>query len=158
MAQPTNFQSYNLLLNALSPEDYALLSRRLTRVDLAPRKVLSVANAPIEHVYFPESGIASIVSHLPDSGPTEVGIFGRDGMSATGLLLGVDTSPHETFVQIDSATELRIETDRFLDIMGQSALCEACCCGTSNLSSSRSRTAPCPMRIIRSKRDWRAGC
>ena len=82
--------------------------------------MLVAANAPVEHVYFPESGIASIVSHLPHSGPTEVGIFGRDGMSATCLLLGVDTSPLETFVQIDEATALRIDAGRFLDVVAES--------------------------------------
>jgi hypothetical protein len=83
--------------------------------------MLVTANVPIEHAYFPEGGIASIVSSMAMSGRTEVGIFGRDGVSATCLLLGTDRSPHESFMQVDGATALRIDTDRYLATSRQSA-------------------------------------
>ena len=49
----------------------------------------------------------------------EAGIFGRDGMSGTAIVLGSDRSPHETFVQIPGAA-LRIEADALRDAMGRS--------------------------------------
>jgi len=120
MSQPDQHYTTNTLLGALSGEDLELLKPHLTRVNLAPRQVLVAPNEAIEHVYFPEGGIASIVSVMAQSGRTETGIFGREGVSATCLLLGTDRSPHETFVQVDGSTALRIDTDRYLAAVQQS--------------------------------------
>ena len=120
MSQPDQSYTSNTLLRALSDDDLSLLRPHLTRVPLVREQVLVAPNQPIEQVYFPEGGVASIVSVMPASGRTEVGIFGRDGVSATGLLLGTDRSPHETFIQIDGADALRIDTDRYLAAIRQS--------------------------------------
>jgi CRP-like cAMP-binding protein len=112
--------SGNLLLGAMTADDLGLLQPWLTRVEIARMQVLSGANARIDKVYFLESGIASIVSIRPDSGKTEVGVFGREGMSGTTLVMGVDRSPHETFMQVEGTTALRIDGDRLLEAMGAS--------------------------------------
>lgn len=70
---------------------------------------------PIEHLCFPEDGIVSVVDDLPQGGQTEIGIFGRDGMSGTSTLLGVDTSPHATFVQVEGKCALIIPARPLLD-------------------------------------------
>jgi CRP-like cAMP-binding protein len=114
MSQPDQHYTANILLCSLSAEDLDILKPHLTRVNLAQRQVLVTPNKAIEHVYFPEGGIVSIVSVTAHSGRTETGIFGRDGVSATCLLLGTDRSPHETFVQVDSSTALRIDADKYL--------------------------------------------
>jgi CRP-like cAMP-binding protein len=110
----------NILLNTLSGDDLALLMPHFTRVPLDREKVLLAANTPVEHVYFPESGIASIVATSSSGRRTEVGIFGRDGVSATCLLLGTDRSPHESFIQVAGASALRIDADRYLASIRQS--------------------------------------
>jgi CRP-like cAMP-binding protein len=114
MSQPGQLQTANTLLQALSDEDRALLAPHLTRVDLTRGQVLVTPNEPVEHVYFPEGGIVSIVSVMALSGRIEAGIFGREGVSATCLLLGTDRSPHESFVQVDHSTALRIDTEPYL--------------------------------------------
>ena len=120
MSEPNSGRTTNLLLAALSDDDLALLMPHATQVPLAREQVLVVPHQPIEHVYFPEGGIASIVSDMTGSGRTEAGIFGRDGVSATGLLLGTDRSPHETFMQVGGSTALRIDSDRYLAAIRQS--------------------------------------
>jgi CRP-like cAMP-binding protein len=120
MSLPGSAFSSNLLLSAMEPDDLGLLSSHLTPVKLSPRQSLCVADQPIEHVYFLEDGIASIVSNLPETGPTEIGIFGREGMSGTAILLGSDRSPHETYMQVDGTSALRIETERLRTAAGQS--------------------------------------
>lgn len=110
----------NLLLSALSMDDLVLLKPHLTRVPLVREHVLVVPGHPIEHVYFPEGGVVSIVSVMAGSGRTEAGIFGFEGVSATCLLLGTDRSPHETSMQIGPTTALRIETDHYLATVRQS--------------------------------------
>lgn len=110
----------NLLLNALSDDDMALLRLHLTRVPLAREQVIVPAGQPVDHVYFPEGGVASIVSEMANSGRTEAGIFGFEGVSATFLLLGADRTPHESFMQIGGTTALRIDTARYLEAIGRS--------------------------------------
>lgn len=61
------------------------------------------------------------MAHTADNGPTEVGIFGREGFAGTPLLLGANTSPHEIFVQVDGHTGQRIDAARFLSAVDQSA-------------------------------------
>jgi CRP-like cAMP-binding protein len=120
MSHPNAFDTPNTLLGALSGADRALLDPHLTRVHLARDQVLVRANEPVEQVYFPEGGIVSIVSDMAGSGRTEAGIFGREGVSATCLLLGSDRSPHETFVQVGNTTALCIATGRYLAAIAQS--------------------------------------
>lgn len=110
----------NTLLNALSAEDLALLQPHFERVNVAREQVLVEANEPIGHVYFMEGGVASVVSVMAASGRTEVGIFGREGVSATCLLLGTDRSPHETFIQVGGSTALQISTADYLAAVRQS--------------------------------------
>ena len=120
MSQRDQPYSPNLLLSALAADDLALLKPHLERVVLARETMLVTRNEPITHVYFPEFGVASIVSVTASGGRTEVGIFGRDGMSATCLLLGSDRSPHETFMQVGDTGGLRIETEQYLAAIAQS--------------------------------------
>jgi CRP-like cAMP-binding protein len=52
---------------------------------------------------------------------TEVGIFGREGLSSIPVLLGSDRSPYQTFLQIDGTSAYRIGADRFRDAIARSA-------------------------------------
>lgn len=120
MASSESAYTTNLLLSAMSAEDLALLKPWLTRVEIQSEQVLGEAHQLIQHVFFLETGIASIVSVRPDSGRTEVGIFGLEGMSGSTLVMGVDRSPHETFMQVDGTTALRIDAVRLREAMDQS--------------------------------------
>ena len=110
----------NLLLRAMKRGDLALLAPYLERVSLDHEQVLVSAHEPIEHVYFLEDGIASIVATTPDIGTTEIGIFGRDGLSGTAVLLGTDRTPHKTFMQVNGSSALRIEADHVREAMSLS--------------------------------------
>jgi CRP-like cAMP-binding protein len=92
----------------MSPQDFAALATDMKRVAFGRDLVLAMPDEAPEHIYFPESGVASIVLDLPETGPTEVGLFGREGMSSTHILLGADTSSNKTFVQIAGASAIRI--------------------------------------------------
>lgn len=109
----------NTLLAALSADDRALLEPHIEQVKLDREQVLVIPNQPITDVYFVTRGIASITANC-ENGRTEVGIFGQDGVSATGMILGADRSPYETFIQVAPANALRIDADRFLAAMDRS--------------------------------------
>jgi CRP-like cAMP-binding protein len=89
-------------------------------MDLERGYVIGRPNEPFEHIYFPEHLVTSVVANTPDGRRIEIGIFGREGMSGTSLLLGVDRSPHETFVQVPGLA-MRIEVDEFSRLIQQSA-------------------------------------
>jgi hypothetical protein len=90
----------NRLLAALSLENFVSLQPHLEPVELKLRDTLIEPNQSIEHVYFPEQGIASIINNSHD-GKIEVGIVGREGMTGTPVLLGVDRTPLECFIQVE---------------------------------------------------------
>lgn len=120
MSQPNQNYTANLLLQAMTPDDFGALQPHLTRHELEREQVLVEADKPIEHIWFPEGGIASVVADMPDTGPTEVGIFGREGMSGLAAILGTDTSPTRTFMQVDGTTGLRMEMGQLRMAMEQS--------------------------------------
>lgn len=125
MSQSDSSYSPNLLLQAMTLDDLALLTPHLERVELDQDQVLVHANEPIEHIYFPEGGVVSIVSITPGDGRTEVGVFGIDGMSGTFILLGADQSPQETFIQVDGTTAMRIGVAELRGAVSQSASLQA---------------------------------
>src|SRR5262245_2189798 len=100
----------NLLLQALPRRDYEILSPLLERVTLTPRRVLQHAHVPIEHLYFIEDGLVSVLASTGDRCPVEVRLIGREGMIGSAALLGVQASPLRYFVQIGGSA-LRIGVD-----------------------------------------------
>jgi CRP-like cAMP-binding protein len=100
----------NHLLKAMSEEDFARLKPDLEPLALAVKDVLVPANEPIEHVYFMEEGLASVVAISPDDERIEVGHIGREGMAGEPVLLGVTSSPNQTFIQV-AGSGLRIRAE-----------------------------------------------
>lgn len=90
----------NKVLASLTPDDFKRLQPHLERVELPNRKILEVRNRRIESVYFLESGLASMVVSGGSQHAIEAGIIGREGMTAPTLLMNVDRSPHEIFMQM----------------------------------------------------------
>ena len=70
----------NRLLAALPSEDFDQLWPDLHRVSWSTRQTLYEVGAPIEHVYFSEQGIASIVVIMADGSTSEVGMIGIEGI------------------------------------------------------------------------------
>jgi CRP-like cAMP-binding protein len=116
MAGPSQSFTRNVLLREMSADDFALLQPHLERVALAPRDYLFRAHQPIASVHFLEGGVASVVwSHFGEG--IEVGLFGREGMSGSPVILGAGQSPYESYMQVDGTTALR---------MGPAPLLDAC--------------------------------
>ncbi|MGA9995056.1 MAG: Crp/Fnr family transcriptional regulator [Pyrinomonadaceae bacterium] len=90
----------NLILAALPRDEYKRLLLQLEFVPLPVGEVLYQSGEFIEHVYFPDNGIVSLVTHMNDGTAIEVGIIGRDGMVGIPVLLGDDISFEEANVQI----------------------------------------------------------
>jgi CRP-like cAMP-binding protein len=92
--------SSNWLLASLPPPVVAHLTPHLERIRLDRKQVLFHAREHLRYVYFPTSGIVSLVAAL-DSGETlEVGVTGRDGLAGAVALPAVGSMPSEGIVQI----------------------------------------------------------
>ena len=52
------------------------------------------------HAYFMEEGLASVVLTLAGGATVEVGVIGIDGVVGLPILLGAETMPGETFIQV----------------------------------------------------------
>lgn len=89
----------NRLLAALPTKDYKRLVAQMERVQLPFAEVLYEPGDMIEHVYFPNDSIVSLLSTVEDRSTLEVGIIGNEGMVGISVLLGVKTSPNRALVQ-----------------------------------------------------------
>jgi CRP-like cAMP-binding protein len=100
----------NRILSRLSKADFALMEPLLSAVDLPVRMKLEERKRPIEHVYFPDSGIVSVVANGDNNRNIEVGMIGREGMTGMAVVMGTDRTPHQTFVQ-SAGAGWRIRSD-----------------------------------------------
>jgi CRP-like cAMP-binding protein len=109
---PATLSISNRLLAALAAEDLDSLKGHLEPVPLAQRQTLSTPDTPINHVYFPQEGMVSLVQPLDDGAMIEVGMIGKEGLVGVPILLGADASPLEAMVQIPGCA-LRMEASAF---------------------------------------------
>jgi len=89
----------NRLLAALSPSDLALLDPHASARSFELREVLIEPHCPISEIYFPETGMISMVT--PDH--AEIGVIGREGLVGISVLLGVQSSPLKAMCQLPSS-------------------------------------------------------
>ena len=119
MDQP--FQSRgNRLLELLPADDFARLRPHLERVPLDYKFELAGAGKPIALVYFPVTGVASLVNTLLDGSAAEVGTVGNEGMVGLPIILGDTITPSDVYVQVPG-TALRMPSNPFRDALSDSA-------------------------------------
>jgi CRP-like cAMP-binding protein len=90
----------NVLLDAMPDEEFARIAPDLKSVSLQRSVELEAPDAEIEFVYFPTSGIASIVAHGSDGETVDATMIGREGMTGLPVFLGTNQMPVQTIVQI----------------------------------------------------------
>jgi CRP-like cAMP-binding protein len=89
----------NQLLAALPKKEYQLLKRHLEEVPLVFGEVLYRPNVLITDVYFPNSGIVSLLAGVKERSTLEVGFVGNDGLVGLAVFLGVNSSLNRAVVQ-----------------------------------------------------------
>jgi CRP-like cAMP-binding protein len=99
MHPPQQLSIGNRLLASLSADDFASLQPHLEPILLDTHQVLIEPNTPFAHAYFPEAGMSSVTNN-GSGGKIEVGVVGREGMVGLPIVLGIDRTPYEHFMQI----------------------------------------------------------
>ena len=103
----------NRLLAALPKPDFKILSSMMETLPLAFGEPIYEAGEEIKQIYFPESGIISLLSAVDKDSTLEVGIVGSEGLAGVSVFLGVGTSPNRALVQ-GSGSALTISSRNFL--------------------------------------------
>jgi CRP-like cAMP-binding protein len=106
----------NRLLCALPAEEYDQVLMRLEPWMLEPLQPLADWSAAIDHVYFPDTGIISILSRLDDGMLIENGTVGFEGMAGLPLVLGVDWTPSVILGQVRGMSH-RMEAAAFRELL-----------------------------------------
>ncbi len=102
----------NRVLRALSRNDGQRLLARHEQVKLSYGDILCESGKQLRHVYFPNSGVISLLTSVDGYANAEVGVVGREGMAGMALFLGIDVSSVRMLVQ-GSGTAMRIEAAEF---------------------------------------------
>ena len=101
----------NHLLAALPAAELARLAPHLERVPLPLAAVIYESGAELGHVYFPASGIVSLLYVMNDGAAAEIAVVGNDGMVGIALLMGGETTPSRAVVQ-SAGSAWRLEAAR----------------------------------------------
>ena len=109
----------NRLLDRLPNDEYERLVPLLEHVTLAAQQHLYDVDAPIPHVYFPKTGMVSLVTLLKDGRQVESGTIGNEGLVGVSVLLGLDRSTHRVMCQVKSES-LRLAVSPFMDVVKRS--------------------------------------
>ena len=90
----------NRLLLALPRRELHRLGDVLEPVQCNREEVLVDADSSLEHVYFPNSGIISIVAVYPDGSIIEMATIGREGATGFQAVFGAKMSSARLLVQL----------------------------------------------------------
>jgi CRP-like cAMP-binding protein len=97
--QPSG-QASNRFLAAMTREDWISACDALAPVDLPHGTDLIIPHTPIEDLFFPASGLVSLVAELLDGNRAEVGLVGRESVVGLTALLGESQTTVRAVVQM----------------------------------------------------------
>jgi CRP-like cAMP-binding protein len=105
-SQPT---PANKILAALPAEEFEQFAAKLRPVSLELGKNLYLPEQKIEHVYFVNRGVVSILAALENGATVEAGVIGPEGMAGIPVILGADSAPNQALIQSEGDA-LRMST------------------------------------------------
>ena len=90
----------NRLLLALPPRSLKRLIPALEQIECKREEVLLDADSSLDHVFFPDSGVISVVAVYPDGSIIEMATIGREGGTGFQAFFGAKVSSARLFVQV----------------------------------------------------------
>jgi CRP-like cAMP-binding protein len=99
MNVPSNWPRNRLLL-ALPRSNLKQLMPELEHIRCQRSQVLMDADSSLDHVYFPDSGVVSVVAVYADGSIIEMATIGREGCTAVQAVFGAKSSSVRLLVQI----------------------------------------------------------
>lgn len=89
----------NLILAALPEQDYERLLPDLKLVEMPLGLTMFESGDHVNYLYFPISGIVSLIYDLENGASSEVALVGNEGLVGISIFMGGDSMPSSTEVQ-----------------------------------------------------------
>jgi CRP-like cAMP-binding protein len=102
----------NRLLNNLPQVEREHLLPHAKYIQLARGEILYDLGESIRHIFFPVSGIVSLLSTTSEGNAIEIGWVGNEGMIGMPLVLRGSVMPYQTVVQV-AGEALRFDAETF---------------------------------------------
>jgi CRP-like cAMP-binding protein len=102
----------NRLLLALPPRDLKRLMPQLECFPYHREQILLDADSALDHVYFPNSGVVSVLAVYADGTVIEMATIGREGCTGVQAIFGAKSSSARFLVQIPGSAS-RISRGEF---------------------------------------------
>ena len=99
----------NRILASLPEDEFEQLSPKLRSVTFPIGTILYMPEQKIEHAYFVERGVVSLLAALEDGATVEAGVIGPEGLAGVSVILGADSTPNQALTQ-SSVEAWRIST------------------------------------------------
>jgi CRP-like cAMP-binding protein len=90
----------NRLLLALPPSNLKQLMPELEQIRCSREQVLTDVDSSLDHIFFPDIGVVSVVAVYADGSMIEMATIGREGCTAVQAVLGAKISSVRLLVQI----------------------------------------------------------
>ena len=90
----------NRLLLALPAGNLKRLMPDIEHIRCTPEMVLLDADSSLDHIFFPDSGVVSVLAVYGDGGVIEMATIGREGCTGVQAALGAKSSAARLLVQI----------------------------------------------------------
>jgi CRP-like cAMP-binding protein len=107
----------NRLLLALPARNLKQLMPELEHIRCQSEQVLMDADSSLDHVYFPHSGVVSVVAVYADGSVIETATIGREGCSGVQAFFGAKISSVRLLVQIPGSAS-KMSRAAFIRAMG----------------------------------------
>jgi CRP-like cAMP-binding protein len=99
-------QSPNLILNSLPQNVFSAFQSHLKLSEMKFGTVVADTEEPINHVYFPHSGVVSLVVEMDVGDMIETAMVGRDGVVNGTAALDGKVSLHRGIVQVEGVASV----------------------------------------------------
>jgi CRP-like cAMP-binding protein len=96
----------NRLLLALPSRNLKRLMPELERIRCERGQVLMDADSSLDHVFFPESGVVSVVAVYANGSVIEMATIGREGCTGMQAFFGAKTSSVRLLVQVPGSASM----------------------------------------------------
>src|SRR5882757_3205638 len=93
-------QSKNRILNVIPQNIYAAVEPHLKQMELIFGAIVAETDQPVDRVYFPDTGVVSLVVDMVVGDMIETAMVGRDGVVNGTSALDGQVSMHRGIVQV----------------------------------------------------------
>jgi CRP-like cAMP-binding protein len=106
----------NAILLSIPDEEFGNIREELEFVELTDHLVLHEPRQKLEHAYFLNSGMVSLVFTTRENETVEVGVVGNEGFVPVSVAAGLRRSPHQAIMQI-GGSGFRMSVDRLQHVL-----------------------------------------